>query len=125
MGGKPCNADSQGLLQRYPVTASEFILIGQGNRARLGAGGGYQHLAAGVDALRPKRWHRERTTPRAPKQVVPEGLTEGNRFEQEYHPSRTAGEETASKIAQRLRVPLEGSKLRTTTLYQVLILLTG
>ena len=27
--GKPCKADSQGLLQRYPVTASEFILIGK------------------------------------------------------------------------------------------------
>lgn len=27
--GKPCKADSKGLLQRYPVTASEFILIGK------------------------------------------------------------------------------------------------
>jgi hypothetical protein len=27
--GKPCRADSKGLLQRYPVTATEFILIGK------------------------------------------------------------------------------------------------
>ena len=27
--GKPCKTDSKGLLQRYPVTASEFILIGK------------------------------------------------------------------------------------------------
>jgi hypothetical protein len=27
--GNPCRADSKGLLQRYPVTASEFILIGK------------------------------------------------------------------------------------------------
>jgi hypothetical protein len=27
--GNPCEADSRGLLQRYPVTASEFILIGK------------------------------------------------------------------------------------------------
>src|SRR5713226_5188669 len=27
--GKPCKADSKGLLQRYPVTASEFVLIGK------------------------------------------------------------------------------------------------
>jgi hypothetical protein len=27
--GNPCEGDTQGLLQRYPVTASEFILIGK------------------------------------------------------------------------------------------------
>jgi hypothetical protein len=27
--GSPCKADTKGLLQRYPVTASEFILIGK------------------------------------------------------------------------------------------------
>ena len=27
--GNPCDADTAGLLQRYPVTASEFILIGK------------------------------------------------------------------------------------------------
>jgi hypothetical protein len=26
---KPCKTDSKGLLQRYPVTASEFILVGK------------------------------------------------------------------------------------------------
>jgi hypothetical protein len=26
---KPCQPDSKGLLQRYPVTASEFILVGK------------------------------------------------------------------------------------------------
>jgi hypothetical protein len=27
--GKPCDGNTRGLLQRYPVTASEFILIGK------------------------------------------------------------------------------------------------
>jgi hypothetical protein len=36
--GTPCKADSQGLLERYPVTASEFSPDRKGNRARLGIG---------------------------------------------------------------------------------------
>ena len=27
--GQPCKSDSKGLLQRYPVTATEFVLIGK------------------------------------------------------------------------------------------------
>jgi hypothetical protein len=53
----PCEADSHGLLQRYPVTASEFILIGKETER------GWEH-AEDISTLWPslKRYERNSGT---------------------------------------------------------------
>jgi hypothetical protein len=96
---KPCNPDSQGQLQRYPVTASEFILIGKETERG-------QEQAKDISTLLPALMRYDQNAGIANQQLRErlnkmslKGLTGGNRFEQEYHPSRTAGEESACKIA--------------------------
>jgi hypothetical protein len=53
--GKPCEGDSHGLLQRYPVTASEFILIGKETER------GWEH-AEDISTLLPSLKRYERNT---------------------------------------------------------------
>ena len=97
--GGLCGAASHGLLRRYPVTASEFILIGkETERCR--------EQAENIITLLPSLMRYDQNTGIANqllrerlKQIVPECAAGGNRVEQEYDPSRTAGRASTPRIA--------------------------
>jgi hypothetical protein len=72
--GKPCKADSYGLLRRYPVTVTEFNLIGK--ETERGWEQAHKYIVAVVEAIRAKRWESERILTRMFAEDVPQRVTD-------------------------------------------------
>ena len=92
-----------GLLQRYPVTASEFILIGKETERSWERADDISTLWPSLKHLRANEWYSGLSLNRPFVKNTPQRLAERHRFEQECHPARTPRQKVHPKSFQSLR----------------------